>query len=175
MAELSFGELWVPSQGHAHPFYSFLCISSVLFPNISWFYHFPLTFTHTHLSSTPSSLMPNPPASGPPGQLFPWSFPETGPLPPPHQVPSPRHSSYSCLTTTLIFFTACITNKNAYLFVSPRQERSPRARTLPFFLLCIPSICMEAQAWEMIPCCPYECRCHSCASERQDRSASHLQ
>ena len=82
----------------------------------------PLTFTHTSLSSTPSSLMPNPPASGSPGQLFPWSFPEMGPLPPPHQkVPSPRPSSYSCLTITLIFFIAymkkmliysCLPHKN---------------------------------------------------------------
>ena len=53
VAELSFGELWVPSQGHAHPFQSLLCISLVLFPNTSWSHHFPL--------SVPSDLHPHSP------------------------------------------------------------------------------------------------------------------
>lgn len=51
VAELSFGELWVPSQGHTHPFQSFLCISLVLFPNTSSSHHFPL--------SVPSDLHPH--------------------------------------------------------------------------------------------------------------------
>lgn len=128
VAELSFGELWVPSQGHIHPFQSFLCISLVLFPNTSSSHHFPLSvpsdlhphfpLQHTKLPYAKPTSFRVPRATG----KFPWSFPEMGPLPPPHQkVPSPRPSSYSCLTITLIFFIAymkkmliysCLPHKN---------------------------------------------------------------
>ena len=130
----------------------------------------PLTFTHTPLSSTPSSLMPNPPASGPLGQLFPWTFPEMGPLPPPHQkVPSPRPSSYSCLTITLIFFIACMKKMLIYSCLPPKNGAQGLGLRLLSPLHPQHLHGSLTQAWGMMPCCPYcERRCHSCASEKQD-------
>lgn len=100
----------------------------------SWFHHFPLSLTHSHLSQALTQARHGFRASVEAGtkiKHFPHSFPEMVPLPPaPPRLPGNRlFSSQHILPTTMC----------AYLF-RLTHEQQHRIGTLPFSPLCVSSI-----------------------------------